>query len=184
MTDALRLLPPPRAAALSERLLAPLGRRWRHVECVARRAGTLNSVASPEERSTVVTAAWLHDVGYAPAVVVTGSHPLDGARVLLAEGGVARAKDEAASGADSTRTHEDGSPTHVRNGHRATGSVTARSIVCLYAAITATSGTASSTTAATTCARRSTRWRGSSTAPLRSRRPIARSVPRRARSGW
>src|SRR4051794_39931463 len=77
---------PPRAAALGERLLAPLGRRWRHVEGVARRAGTLSSLASAEERPAVVTAAWLHDVGYAPAIVVTGLHPLDGARYLRSEG--------------------------------------------------------------------------------------------------
>src|SRR3954451_1292946 len=77
---------PPRAAALSERLLAPLGRRWRHVEGVARRAGTLSSLASAAERPAVVTAAWLHDVGYAPEIVVTGLHPLDGARYLRSEG--------------------------------------------------------------------------------------------------
>src|SRR4051812_45937654 len=77
---------PPRAAALSERLLAPLGRRWRHVEGVARRAGSLSSLASAEERPAVVTAAWLHDVGYAPAIAVTGLHPLDGARYLRSEG--------------------------------------------------------------------------------------------------
>src|SRR3954470_21752001 len=77
---------PPRAAARGERLLAPLGRRWRHVEGVARRAGTLSSLASAEERPAVVTAAWLHDVGYAPALIVTGLHPLDGARYLRSEG--------------------------------------------------------------------------------------------------
>jgi HD domain len=82
LTDAM----PPRAAALGERLLAPLERRWRHVEGVARRAGTLSSLASAEERPAVVTAAWLHDVGYAPAIVVTGLHPLDGARYLRSEG--------------------------------------------------------------------------------------------------
>jgi hypothetical protein len=63
-----------------------LGRRWRHVEGVARRAGTLSSLASPEERPAGVTAAWLHDVGYAPAIVATGLHPLDGARYLRSEG--------------------------------------------------------------------------------------------------
>jgi hypothetical protein len=82
LTDAM----PPRTAALGERLLAPLGRRWRHVEGVARRAGTLSSLASADERPAVVTAAWLHDVGYAPAIVVTGLHPLDGARYLRSEG--------------------------------------------------------------------------------------------------
>ncbi len=82
VTEAL----PPRAAALSERLLAPLGPRWRHVEGVARRAGTLSGLASTEDRVAVVAAAWLHDVGYAPTVAVTGLHPLDGARYLRNEG--------------------------------------------------------------------------------------------------
>ena len=77
---------PPRAAALGEHLLAPLGRRWRHVEGVARRAGSLSSLASAEERPAILTAAWLHDVGYAPAIVVTGLHSLDGARYLRSEG--------------------------------------------------------------------------------------------------
>ena len=27
-------------------------------------------------------AAWLHDIGYAPSLVATGFHPLDGARYL------------------------------------------------------------------------------------------------------
>lgn len=30
----------------------------------------------------MVTAAWLHDIGYAPALVDTGFHPIDGARYL------------------------------------------------------------------------------------------------------
>jgi hypothetical protein len=34
----------------------------------------------------LVCAAWLHDVGYAPALAVTGFHPLDGARFLDAAG--------------------------------------------------------------------------------------------------
>ena len=73
---------PPRAALLSEELLSPLGRRWRHVQGVARRAGELALLAPPELRPTIVAAAWLHDVGYAPELVVTGLHPLDGARHL------------------------------------------------------------------------------------------------------
>lgn len=31
---------------------------------------------------TLTCAAWLHDIGYAPTLVVTGFHPLDGARYL------------------------------------------------------------------------------------------------------
>lgn len=34
----------------------------------------------------MVCAAWLHDIGYAPAMAVTGFHPLDGARFLAAAG--------------------------------------------------------------------------------------------------
>jgi hypothetical protein len=34
----------------------------------------------------LVAAAWLHDVGYAPDVVDTGFHPLDGARYLAVRG--------------------------------------------------------------------------------------------------
>jgi hypothetical protein len=33
-----------------------------------------------------VAAAWLHDIGYAPALATTGLHPLDGARHLEALG--------------------------------------------------------------------------------------------------
>jgi predicted hydrolase (HD superfamily) len=35
---------------------------------------------------TLVAAAWLHDIGYAPDLVDTGFHPLDGARYLRREG--------------------------------------------------------------------------------------------------
>src|SRR4051794_1406171 len=50
---------PPRAALLSEELLSPLGRRWRHVQGVAQRAGELALLAPPEHRPTVLAAAWL-----------------------------------------------------------------------------------------------------------------------------
>jgi hypothetical protein len=36
----------------------------------------------PEYASAVIAAAWLHDVGYAPVLVDTGFHPIDGARHL------------------------------------------------------------------------------------------------------
>jgi hypothetical protein len=35
---------------------------------------------------TLVCAAWLHEIGYAPSLVVTGFHPLDGARFLARAG--------------------------------------------------------------------------------------------------
>jgi hypothetical protein len=34
----------------------------------------------------LMAAAWLHDIGYAPRVAVTGFHPLDGARFCAIKG--------------------------------------------------------------------------------------------------
>jgi hypothetical protein len=69
------------AAALAEGLLAtPLPRRWRHVRSVARRARWVGKELSLSD--DLVAAAWLHDIGYAPELVETGFHPLDGARHL------------------------------------------------------------------------------------------------------
>lgn len=70
----------------ARRLLSPLGRRWRHAEAVADRARGLSSQLVPEDREVLVAAAYLHDIGYAPEVAVTGFHPLDGARHLRALG--------------------------------------------------------------------------------------------------
>jgi hypothetical protein len=58
-------------------------RRWAHVQGVA---GKAESVAASLTLSgdALIAAAWLHDVGYAPAVVDTGFHPLDGACYLAA----------------------------------------------------------------------------------------------------
>lgn len=36
---------------------------------------------APNERATLVVAAWLHDIGYAPEIGHTLFHPLDGARL-------------------------------------------------------------------------------------------------------
>ena len=69
------------AAALAQTSLArALPRRWRHVQSVASRAGRVaKALCLPED---LVAAAWLHDIGYAPELVETGFHPLDGARYL------------------------------------------------------------------------------------------------------
>jgi hypothetical protein len=48
---------------------------------VANRAERLASAAT-DERSLLVAAAWLHDIGYASGLVDTGFHPIDGARYL------------------------------------------------------------------------------------------------------
>lgn len=62
-------------------LEASLPRRWAHTRGVARQARTLARILG-DRADLVEAAAWLHDVGYAPDLVVTGFHPLDGARHL------------------------------------------------------------------------------------------------------
>lgn len=70
------------ARELSRSLLATeLPRRWVHSQGVARNARTVADVV-PEHAPAVVAAAWLHDIGYASALVDTGFHPIDGARHL------------------------------------------------------------------------------------------------------
>ncbi|MFB9722974.1 HD domain-containing protein [Planobispora longispora] len=59
----------------------PLPRRWAHTQGVAGRAETLALILGPET-DTLIAAAYLHDIGYAPNLVSTGFHPLDGARYL------------------------------------------------------------------------------------------------------
>jgi hypothetical protein len=70
------------AASLARGLLSgPLPKRWAHTQGVAAQARTLRSVLG-EDTDSVEDAAWLHDIGYSPALVDTGFHPLDGARHL------------------------------------------------------------------------------------------------------
>jgi hypothetical protein len=63
-------------------LLAPLGDRWRHVQAVAAAAREVSAAVDPDERDLLVTAAWLHDIGYAPQIGHLRFHPVDGARYL------------------------------------------------------------------------------------------------------
>jgi putative nucleotidyltransferase with HDIG domain len=63
------------------RMAEPLPRRWAHVQAVALKAEGLRPVLG-DDADLLVTAAWLHDIGYAPDVQDTGFHPLDGARYL------------------------------------------------------------------------------------------------------
>ena len=58
-----------------------LPRRWAHVQGVAARARGLAAVLGAGA-DLLETAAWLHDIGYAPDLTVTGLHALDGARYL------------------------------------------------------------------------------------------------------
>lgn len=63
------------------KLAAVLPRRWRHVQNASVRA-ELIGLQLGEDAELFVASAWLHDIGYAPDLVVTGFHPLDGARYL------------------------------------------------------------------------------------------------------
>ena len=74
------------AASYAEELLSPLGDRWLHVQGVARQARRIAPILPANERDELVAAAYLHDLGYAPGLVQTGLHPLDGARHLRALG--------------------------------------------------------------------------------------------------
>ncbi len=58
-----------------------LPRRWAHVQGVAARARSLAPVLGPDA-DLLRAAGWLHDIGYAPGLAVTGLHALDGARYL------------------------------------------------------------------------------------------------------
>lgn len=70
------------ARDLARRLLAdPLPRRWAHSQGVGRKAESIAHIAGADAE-VLACAAWLHDVGYAPNLVKSGSHALDGARYL------------------------------------------------------------------------------------------------------
>ncbi|MEU6643397.1 HD domain-containing protein [Saccharomonospora sp. NPDC046836] len=67
------------------KLAAPLPRRWAHVQGVARQARTLRAVTGADAE-LLEAAGVLHDVGYAPDLVSTGFHPIDGAAYLTSIG--------------------------------------------------------------------------------------------------
>lgn len=73
------------AAEMAATLLADMPRRHRHVSSVAAAASEACRRLHLEPE-VVVSAAWLHDIGYAPAVAETGFHALDGARYLRRQG--------------------------------------------------------------------------------------------------
>jgi len=74
------------ARSLAEQHLSnALPQRWQHVQSVAARAAELTALCGLNDQTAVV-AAWLHDIGYSPALNRTDFHPLDGARFLRAEG--------------------------------------------------------------------------------------------------
>lgn len=69
-----------------EKLAGVLPRRWAHVQGVGRRASGAASLFSIDDGKLLIGAALLHDVGYAPDLVATGFHPLDGALYLRGVG--------------------------------------------------------------------------------------------------
>src|ERR1039457_5290775 len=62
-------------------LHTPLPRRWSHTQGVAAQARTLAPILG-RDTGLLTAAAFLHDIGYAPDLIDTGFHPLDGARYL------------------------------------------------------------------------------------------------------
>jgi HD domain len=76
----------PWSRATTKELLADSGLRLAHAEAVGRRAEQVAAALPAEDRVPLVAAAYLHDVGHAPALRSTGLHPLDGARWLRARG--------------------------------------------------------------------------------------------------
>jgi HD superfamily phosphodiesterase len=66
-------------------LAEALPRRWEHVQGVAGKAERV-AASLALTREVLVAAAWVHDIGYAPELLATGFHPLDGARYLAGLG--------------------------------------------------------------------------------------------------
>src|SRR6478609_1773544 len=73
------------AAEVARHFVEPLGRRWQHVRSVAALAEVVGQMFG-ENKCTLVAAAYLHDIGYAPELAATGFHPLDGARFVRSHG--------------------------------------------------------------------------------------------------
>lgn len=69
------------------RLLAPLGARWSHVQGVSALARIVSQLFDDgADASHLIAAAYVHDIGYAPALAHSGFHPIDGARFLRSAG--------------------------------------------------------------------------------------------------
>jgi len=74
------------ARAAAQTRLAVLPSRLAHVRGVAATADSLRRHFDVATGERLVAAAWLHDIGYAPSVRVTGFHPIDGAIFARREG--------------------------------------------------------------------------------------------------
>lgn len=69
--------------AAEQHLSATLPRRWAHVQSVAAEARRI--APAFDDGDMLITAAVLHDIGYAPDLATTTFHSLDGARFLEKE---------------------------------------------------------------------------------------------------
>lgn len=74
------------ARSTAEGLLGGMQSRWLHTQGVAARAVHASAGLPEPDRTVLVAAAWLHDVGYAPPLRRTGFHALDGAHYLQEHG--------------------------------------------------------------------------------------------------
>lgn len=59
--------------------------RWLHVQAVAAKADRIVAMLEPDG-PLLAAAAWLHDIGYSPALADSGFHPLDAADFLRTAG--------------------------------------------------------------------------------------------------
>jgi hypothetical protein len=75
-----------RARAAAQTLLAAVPGRLTHVNGVAAAAEALRGRFEVASANCLVAAAWLHDIGYAESVQLTGFHPADGALFCRREG--------------------------------------------------------------------------------------------------
>lgn len=70
----------------ASRLLSGLDSRWPHTRSVAERSMGLACALPARDGEALVAAAFLHDVGYAPELIWSGHHGVDGAAHLAAIG--------------------------------------------------------------------------------------------------
>ena len=66
------------AAEVAERPLRDVGTRLAHSASVAYQVDRVRHLLDGVWEAVISDAAWLHDVGYNPAIARTGFHPLDG----------------------------------------------------------------------------------------------------------
>ena len=61
------------AAKQAATLLTPLGNRWFHTLGVVERAHEVGRILKEEDRSLLIAATYLHDIGYAPSLKIIGN---------------------------------------------------------------------------------------------------------------